>query len=680
MTFLSFSGPRRLGGHCLVLGIGLLILAVGTSLHAATALERRVQPLIESHAGTVAVAIKHLENGESFGYRESEPMPTASLIKFPVMIEAYRQAEAGRIDLSKTLTLQESDKVPGSGILTTHFSAGMQLSLRDAIRLMIAYSDNTATNLVLDQIGLASTAQTMRDMGFPDTQIHAKVFRRDTSIAPERSEKFGLGSTTASAMIALLEKLHRRELVSREASEAMYEHLLACEDEVKFPRFLPSGTKIAHKTGSVSAVRCDAGIIESPGGPIAVCVLTSDNEDRRWATDNAGNRLCADVARAVYDFFLPREENPADLPTTLELGASGELVEAVQRTLNRRMKPSPSLSVDGEFGPVTRDAIIAFQESKELAATGIVDAKTWEALGPLETEPAPVPDPEVVNSERLPTEPPDPLTGTPFVTCKAWAVGNAKTGELLWGENTTEPRDFASTTKIMTAYIVLKAAQKEPKVLDETVVFSRAADRTRGSTAGIRTGEKLPVRELLFGLLLPSGNDAAVALAEHFGARLTAAGGQAGAGDPLDVFVDEMNRTARELGMQATTYRNPHGLTAKGHVSSAQDLLRLAAAAMEVPLFREYVATRQRGCQVIGPGGYRRNVLWKNTNQLLGIEGYLGVKTGTTSAAGACLVSHGRRGTDELFVVVLGSTSGDARYVDTRNLFRWAWQQRGHQD
>jgi D-alanyl-D-alanine carboxypeptidase (penicillin-binding protein 5/6) len=101
----------------------------------------------------------------------------------------------------------------------------------------------------------------------------------------------------------------------------------------------------------------------------------------------------------------------------------------------------------------------------------------------------------------------------------------------------------------------------------------------------------------------------------------------------------------------------------------------LASHVLQDPLLSKIVATRQRGCRVSGPGGYTRNVLWKNTNRLLAIEGYGGVKTGTTDAAGACLAAYGVRGEQALIVVVLGSTSSDARYVDARNLFRWAWSQ-----
>ena len=117
-------------------------------------LEARLLPLITSHRGTVAVAVKHLKTGENFAYRPDEPMPTASLIKFPIMATAYEYAEQKKIKLSTLVELKETDKVPGSGILTTHFSAGSKFSVRDLIRLMIVYSDNTATNMVIDQIGL----------------------------------------------------------------------------------------------------------------------------------------------------------------------------------------------------------------------------------------------------------------------------------------------------------------------------------------------------------------------------------------------------------------------------------------------------------------------------------------------------------------------------------------------
>ena len=548
-------------------------LLFSPTIRADTSLEDRLEPLLRSHQGKVSVAVEHLESGESFRSDADRSMPTASLIKFPVMIEAYRQAKEDGLKLDQMITLKEDDKVPGSGILTYHFSPGANFPLRDAIQLMIAYSDNTATNLVLDAVGIPATAATMEKMGLPETKIHSKVYRRDTSAFPERSAEFGLGSTTADDMITLLKKLHAKELVSEEASEAMYEHLLNCQDEKLFKRFVPPGTKVAHKTGAVNESRTSAGIIETPGGPVALCVLTSENEDTRWTEDNAAELLIAEVAREVYNHFnrvpTDAERAEAEAPVAIEFGANSPEVESLQRRLNASLEPSPGLSVDGDFGPATQSAVIRFQELHKLPETGNADLKTLELLGP-EPEGEPViPSPEEINGQKEEKEPADPIDGPPFVTAKAWAIIDADSGELVAGGNEETAVDMASTTKIMTALVVLRLAEEDPSVLDEVVTFSGRADRTVGSTSGVKEGERVPVRDLLYGLLLPSGNDASVALAEHFGARLGPPEQAPGEIDPLARFVDAMNRTAEELELPETRFANPHGLTAPGHHASA---------------------------------------------------------------------------------------------------------------
>jgi beta-lactamase class A len=159
----------------LVMSALLLLLPVSTFAGDGT-LGAKLLPLIKAHKGRVAIAIKHLDSGETFLHDADEEMPTASLIKFPVMIEVYKQVAEGKVKLSDMVTLRDADKVPGAGILTYHFSEGATFPLRDAVRLMIVYSDNTATNLVLDKIGIASTGQRMQAWGFPKTSINAKVF------------------------------------------------------------------------------------------------------------------------------------------------------------------------------------------------------------------------------------------------------------------------------------------------------------------------------------------------------------------------------------------------------------------------------------------------------------------------------------------------------------------------
>jgi D-alanyl-D-alanine carboxypeptidase (penicillin-binding protein 5/6) len=260
----------------------------------------------------------------------------------------------------------------------------------------------------------------------------------------------------------------------------------------------------------------------------------------------------------------------------------------------------------------------------------------------------------------------------PRVSAKAWAIADGKTGELLWGLKEAEPRAIASTTKIMTALLVLSLAEKDPRLLDEEMVFSARAAAVPGSSSRLREGERVPVRELLYGMLLPSGNDAAVAFAEHFGPRFQT--GDQKEKDPVKLFVAEMNRRAKEMKLTQTSFLDPNGLAR--NQASARDLAVLTWTAMQNKLFTEYVRTRRHVYSVVGKDGQKREVTWTNTNKLLGEKGYDGVKTGTTNAAGACLVASGSKGADHLIVVVLGASPSDARYDDTRSLFQWAWQQR----
>lgn len=634
-------------------------------------------PAIKAHRGDVAVAVKHLKTGETFEHNADKPMPTASLIKFPVMIAAYDAVAKGKLKLDEMIELKKEDQAPGSGILTSHFSPGTRISLRDAIRLMIVYSDNTATNLVLDKLGLAATNELMASLGCLETRVNSKVFRRDTSIAPERSREFGLGSTTARDMVKLSEMVHGKQLVSEDASRQMLDHLFGCEDKLKSPRKLPAGTRVAHKTGSVNLSRTDAGVMETPSGPIAFCILTHNNQDQRWTDDNEGDLFCAEVGSAVYQYFNAKgEAEVAPVARTLQMGSEGELVVALQRTLNARLAGTSAIGTDGDFGPETEGAVKKFQTQAGLKATGVVDGETWKSLGPLVMEEQPAPEPAVVNAEASKKSPADALEGPPFVTAKAWAVVDGTTGEFLAGGNEDEKRDPASTTKIMTAYLVCELAEKEPAVLDEVITFSERADNTSGSTSDVKAGEKLPVSELLYGLMLPSGNDASVSIAEHFGKRLGAGGDEGGdEAGAYESFIAAMNRKAEAIGMKSTQFKNPHGLPSEGHQTTARDLARLAQEAFKLSGFRKLVSTPQRGYTVDSVTGYKRNVVWKNTNQLLRIEGYDGIKTGTTGAAGSCLVSTAERDGRRLVVAVLGSTSSDARYTDTRNLYRWAWRE-----
>jgi beta-lactamase class A len=283
----------------------MLASATASFLPSLDANDKYIKSLVAAHKGKVAIAWKTLRPAPgSFALNADDVMPTASLIKIAVMAEAYFQAKEGKVKLDDVLTLTKDEMVPGSGILTDHFSPGARFSLRDAVRLMIVYSDNTATNMVLEKVGIKTVNDRMAGLGLKETRVTAKVFKgKTTSVDPERTKRYGLGSTTANEMLKLLELLHKGELVSKEASEAMLDHLKKCDDRDKFPRFLPKGVTVAHKTGSVSDARTDAGILYFKEGPVALVVLTNENEDKRFEPDNAGNLLCAKVAKAVVEFY-----------------------------------------------------------------------------------------------------------------------------------------------------------------------------------------------------------------------------------------------------------------------------------------------------------------------------------------------------------------------------------------
>ena len=341
---------------------------------------------------------------------------------------------------------------------------------------------------------------------------------------------------------------------------------------------------------------------------------------------------------------------------------------------------------DVQSGPLRRErALAALGFTLALVLSGLCQrqpaagqTQTEKVVGQQKNSPTEGPAPQIANAQGLQKRPADPLDGPPFVTARSWAIADGRSGAILAGHDEAKTVDIASTTKIMTAFVVLRQAAQEPGLLAEIVTFTKRADDTSGSTSGVKVGERLPVRELLYGLLLPSGNDAAVAIAEHFGGRLKPPDDASSTTDPFPRFIAEMNRVAVELGLKETHFVNPNGLPADGHHSSARDLARLTYHALALPTFAAYVSTPRYATSLVDAQGQRRDVVWSNTNRLLETEGYDGVKTGTTRAAGECLVASGRRGGDHLILVILGASSTEARYADARNLFRYGWLMRGH--
>jgi len=238
----------------------------------------------------------------------------------------------------------------------------------------------------------------------------------------------------------------------------------------------------------------------------------------------------------------------------------------------------------------------------------------------------------------------------PSITARSAVVIDAKSASVLFEKNPDEQLMPASTTKIMTALVAL-----EHYNLDDIIVVKRA-DEAIGQTMKLIPGEKMKVRDLLYGLLLESGNDAAFALAENF------PGGYA-------AFVDEMNKLARTYHLTHTQYRNVSGVEQAGHYTSVRDLARLAAVAMMNPVFAQIVSTRSY--VVTDVDGKVVHAL-TNKNELLGkVPGMRGVKTGWTENAGESLVTDTLRDGNELIVAILRSRD---RFGDTSAIIEWAYR------
>jgi D-alanyl-D-alanine carboxypeptidase (penicillin-binding protein 5/6) len=248
--------------------------------------------------------------------------------------------------------------------------------------------------------------------------------------------------------------------------------------------------------------------------------------------------------------------------------------------------------------------------------------------------------------KRFKTLEPSPRLGVSGAVLLDW-----QTGELLWSQNGHRRLHPASTTKVLTALIAIERGK-----LDDRVVVSRRAARTPGSSMYIKEGEVYSLHDLLHGLLLRSGNDAAAAIAEHIGGS-------------VERFADLMNARARELGAKDSHFVNPHGLTHDQHLSTAYDLAVITRAALQNPLFAAIVATPSK--ELTYEELDRRTILY-NTNRLLSwLPGADGVKTGTTGAAGPCLIASATREEQKLIAVVLNASN---RWQESARLLEWGFR------
>jgi D-alanyl-D-alanine carboxypeptidase (penicillin-binding protein 5/6) len=279
---------------------------------------------------------------------------------------------------------------------------------------------------------------------------------------------------------------------------------------------------------------------------------------------------------------------------------------------------------------------LLFASSLSLGGSGVAVQDQWD-------------DKSLLSISSMPTQreefiAPGSLSGSAILAV------DLETQAILFEENPLARVPIASLTKLMTATLILE--ENDPSAV---VTVSANAASTGGSRMGLSAGEQITIRNLLYGLLIESGNDAAMALAEY-----NAGSEQA--------FIEKMNSMAKKLGLEDTYYKNANGLDSAGAYSSARDLTALSTHLLKNESIREIVS--QKEVSVKGEGGQEHKLL--NTNILLGEMGIKGFKTGTTPMAGECLISLAESPEGhEILTIVLGSKN---RFGDTRTLVDWIYK------
>jgi len=288
-------------------------LVLGATTFAATdaSLQAKIEAMAAQHHGKVAVYAVNLKNGDSIAINADTAVSTASVIKLPILVEAMQQVKAGTHQLSDKIILHKDDVVQGSGILQ-FFDTPLDITFKDALTFMIIESDNTATNLVIDHVGLKNVNQRITQMGLKDTYLYKKVYKPATGPMPADQKKFGLGKTTAREMAKVMESIVRCDLHEQKLCDAMLYMLRNQQYRNLVPHYIETSdtseglSLIANKTGSLDEVRNDVAVVYSKAGPIIISAFTYDNEDKSWNNDNAAELLVARMARTIMAAWSPQ--------------------------------------------------------------------------------------------------------------------------------------------------------------------------------------------------------------------------------------------------------------------------------------------------------------------------------------------------------------------------------------
>ncbi len=258
-------------------------------------LRKRIESIIDSTEANVGVAIKDLNNQDVILINKERIFPSASLIKLFILTEVCRQVKEDKIKLSKEITLTDKVKVDGDGILK-ELNSGHKFTIEELLTLMIILSDNTATNIIIDLIGMEAINNLIKSLGFNSTILQRKMM--DSEAVKANKENY----TNANDTLNLLDLLYRGELIDEESSAFMIDILKRQQVKGRLDLYLSEDVPIAHKTGDLDYLEHDVGIVYLQNNPYIICVLTDENVSNKDGRDIIGK-----ISKIVYENFSKKE-------------------------------------------------------------------------------------------------------------------------------------------------------------------------------------------------------------------------------------------------------------------------------------------------------------------------------------------------------------------------------------
>ena len=255
-------------------------------------LEASISDVDRGLDGVLGVAIEDLTSEQKFVLRGNEIFPQASSIKIAVLAELYRQAQSGKLKLTDMYTVQASDLVPDSSIMSGLIPGVTRITLRDLATMMMAVSDNSAANVLIDRVGMDSVNEFMNSLGLANTRLRRKMM--DLKAAGEGRENI----STPQEMMTLLESVYRGKVFNKEMTDDFFKEFQAGRRDSRIPRDLPEDLAIGAKSGELEGVRSDSGIVFLAKRPYIICVMTTYLRRER-----DGEETISKISLAAYQMF-----------------------------------------------------------------------------------------------------------------------------------------------------------------------------------------------------------------------------------------------------------------------------------------------------------------------------------------------------------------------------------------